>query len=197
MEENRAVRLDFPFDAKKLREDTQNINSDEWLLHVNERLYHGDWSALPLLAPEGTLDLHPIAQIVSTAFDPREYVPTPLLENSPNIQEVLSRFHTTMKTTRLMRLKPGSKVDIHDDPDFGFNSGEVRIHLVIQTNPDVLFTLGGEEIHMKEGETWLYNFSLPHGVENKGETDRIHLVIDCEVNDWLKELIKHGVSVDG
>jgi len=192
MNEKKAVRLDFPFEAEKLKKDLQGINSDEWLLHVNTRLYHGDWSALPLLAPEGTLELHPIAQITSTPFDTREYVPTPLLQNSPNIQDVLSRFATTMKTTRLLRLKPGAKVGIHEDPDFGFNSGELRIHLVIQTNPSVIFTLGEEEVHMKEGETWLYNFSLPHGVENKGETDRIHLVIDCVVNDWLKELINMG-----
>ena len=42
---------------------------------------------------------------------------------------------------------------------------------------------------MKEGECWYLDLSLPHWVENHGKTDRIHLVIDCLVNDWLRELI--------
>jgi hypothetical protein len=31
------------------------------------------------------------------------------------------------------------------------------------------------------------NVNLLHSVSNKGNTDRIHLVIDCVVNDWLGE----------
>jgi hypothetical protein len=38
---------------------------------------------------------------------------------------------------------------------------------------------------MKEGECWYLNFNLPHRVKNSGTADRIHLVIDCVVNDWL------------
>jgi len=33
------------------------------------------------------------------------------------------------------------------------------------------------------------NLSLKHSVNNSGNTDRVHLVIDCKVNDWLKKLL--------
>jgi hypothetical protein len=31
------------------------------------------------------------------------------------------------------------------------------------------------------------NVNLPHRVAHRGAADRIHLVIDCVVNDWLRE----------
>jgi len=31
------------------------------------------------------------------------------------------------------------------------------------------------------------NFNLLHRVSNNGDADRIHLVIDAGVNDWVKE----------
>ena len=38
---------------------------------------------------------------------------------------------------------------------------------------------------MAEGECWYVNVNLKHWVENQSATDRIHLVIDCVVDDWL------------
>jgi hypothetical protein len=32
------------------------------------------------------------------------------------------------------------------------------------------------------------NFNLPHHINNFSDIDRIHLVIDAKVNDWIKEL---------
>jgi len=42
---------------------------------------------------------------------------------------------------------------------------------------------------MKAGECWYLDLSLPHWVENHGSTDRVHLVIDCDVNEWLRKII--------
>jgi quercetin dioxygenase-like cupin family protein len=39
---------------------------------------------------------------------------------------------------------------------------------------------------MREGESWYVNFNLPHRVLNLGETARVHLVLDCVLNDWLR-----------
>jgi len=46
--------------------------------------------------------------------------------------------------------------------------------------------VAGERVILREGECWYVNTSLPHRVANLGQTDRIHLVIDCEVNGWLR-----------
>jgi hypothetical protein len=29
---------------------------------------------------------------------------------------------------------------------------------------------------------------MPHSVENRGDTDRIHLVLELEVNEWLRKM---------
>ena len=32
------------------------------------------------------------------------------------------------------------------------------------------------------------NFNLLHAIQNNGNTDRVHLVIDAQVNNWVKNL---------
>ena len=41
----------------------------------------------------------------------------------------------------------------------------------------------GTPLPMGEGECWYINFNLPHRIHNRGTTDRVHLVIDCVLND--------------
>ena len=57
-----------------------------------------------------------------------------------------------------------------------------RVHIPIITNPDCIFTVGDESINMKEGEIWeMNNDKQEHSVQNNGDTDRVHLIIDwCE-----------------
>jgi hypothetical protein len=56
--------------------------------------------------------------------------------------------------------------------------------------------LGGQRVVMNEGECWYNDFNLPHSVANHGTTDRVHLVIDCVLNDWLRALFAaSGASV--
>jgi aspartyl/asparaginyl beta-hydroxylase (cupin superfamily) len=90
---------------------------------------------------------------------------------------------------RFLRLAAGSIIREHRDYDLGYDEGQVRLHIPIITNPAVDFFLDAQRIEMKEGECWYLDLSLPHWVENRGLTDRVHLVIDCEVNEWIRELL--------
>jgi len=45
---------------------------------------------------------------------------------------------------------------------------------------------------MQEGEYWYLDLSRPHRVENRSQIDRVHLVIDCVLNDWLRATIDAG-----
>jgi hypothetical protein len=40
---------------------------------------------------------------------------------------------------------------------------------------------------MAAGEIWYLDFNQPHSVVNRGKSERVHLVIDVCVNDWLTE----------
>jgi hypothetical protein len=50
---------------------------------------------------------------------------------------------------------------------------------------------------MAAGTAWYLNLSEPHRVENRSERDRIHLVIDSIVDDWLTDLMRGALGSDG
>jgi hypothetical protein len=60
----------------------------------------------------------------------------------------------------------------------------------VLTDPGVEFILDKERLTLQEGECWYMNFNLPHSLHNKSNTDRVHLVIDAVVNDWIKNLFQ-------
>jgi quercetin dioxygenase-like cupin family protein len=91
---------------------------------------------------------------------------------------------------RLLKLTPGTQIHEHKDADLCFEEGLVRFHIPVVTNADIEFILHGEQMHLKEGECWYMNFNLPHSLHNKSKTDRVHLVIDAVVNDWIKDLFQ-------
>jgi aspartyl/asparaginyl beta-hydroxylase (cupin superfamily) len=79
----------------------------------------------------------------------------------------------------LVVLPSGKNIPPHTDTGLFFDLYS-RIHIPIITNPKCLFTVDGETIHMKAGELWEINNHKKHSVENNGEEDRIHLIIDCD-----------------
>jgi quercetin dioxygenase-like cupin family protein len=183
MDRNQNVRatLQFPFhfDAVRLQADFARLIEGDWVPHFNRAYYEGDWSAVPLRSIGGlTGKIYP---------DPtrEDYLPTEILARSPYFEEVLARFKCPMLSARLLRLKAGSRIKEHTDLKLGFEDGEVRIHVSIHTNPDVEFYVRRERVILGEGECWYINTNLPHAVANLGASDRIHLVMDCQVNDWL------------
>ena len=61
-----------------------------------------------------------------------------------------------------------------------------RIHVPIITNDEVVFSVGGEELNMREGEMWEINNATLHAVENRSEQDRIHLIVDWVPNSTVR-----------
>lgn len=65
-----------------------------------------------------------------------------------------------------------------------------KIHIPILTNDHVIFRVEGAECVMAEGEAIEVNNMGVHAVENRGNTDRIHLIFEyydlCQPNpDWV------------
>jgi hypothetical protein len=58
-----------------------------------------------------------------------------------------------------------------------------RIHIPLVTNEDVIFTVGGESINMKEGCAYEINNQEMHGVRNYSNQHRIHLMVDLYCGD--------------
>ena len=93
-----------------------------------------------------------------------------------------------------MRLTPGSLIREHRDHDLSFEDGMVRIHVPVTTNDGVDFRLNGVRCVMPAGSVWYLRLSDPHSVANRGGTDRVHLVIDAAVNDWLGALLERAAA---
>ncbi len=123
------------------------------------------------------------------------YENTILLEKCIYLQSVINFFECEKMSVRLMNLHAGAIIKEHRDYEMNFEKGEARFHIPIQTNQDVSFFIEDEKIPMNEGECWYLNLSLKHSVNNFGSTDRIHLVIDCKVNDWLRKLINEEAKL--
>lgn len=182
------IRLPFQFNAELLKQEVKTIAQQHWQLHYQTRHYTGGWTVLPLRSINGSTD-----NIIVSPVDHTVYQNTSLLEQSPYFKEVLCHFKCELLAVRLMKLEPGAQIKEHKDADLAFEKGEIRLHIPVTTNPLVEFYLDKERMPLKEGECWYMNFNLPHALHNKGNADRIHLVIDAVVNDWVKELF----STDG
>lgn len=180
------LKLPFSFDPERLKQDLSNLDRIEWVDHFVKQNYDGNWSAIALRMQARAIGMHPIMSIVSIPTD-EPWVDSPYLEQSPYFQEVLAHFECPMEAVRIMRLRPGSVIKTHTDPETAFEDGYARIHVPIQTNEDLYFYLNDERVIMNPGECWYCRFADPHRVENHGQTDRIHIVIDALVNDWLRD----------
>jgi len=184
-----SLLLPFRFDPERLREDVAQVKTDEWISHYNQSDYEGNWSGVALRSRDGsTRDL-----IVSAAG----YRDTPLLERCAYFCELLGQFQFPLTAVRLLRLHPGSIIKEHCDPALGFEDGEIRLHIPIQTSPDVHFYLDGRRVILNEGETWYLDLSRRHRIENRSSIDRIHLVIDGAVNDWIRSVFEAALTAAG
>jgi hypothetical protein len=179
----KSYKLPLSFDPDRLKQDLACFQPDEWIPHFNTSYYEGDWSGIALRAVGGLAgQLYPDP----TATD--DFADTPMLARCPYLQEVLAAFHCPLTSARMLKLAARSSIREHKDYKLGFEDGELRVHMPVVTNLDVAFFLAGERVVMQEGEAWYLDLNLPHRVENHSDTDRIHLVIDCVVNDWMREL---------
>jgi Aspartyl/Asparaginyl beta-hydroxylase len=177
------IQLPFIFSPEKLLHDftiCQNLN---WANHFNKSDYNGNWKIFALQSASGS-------ESDITAFSNKEYFATETLKKCQYFQEIIDSFQCEKEAIRLMNLNAGSQITEHRDDAGGYADGFCRIHIPILTNEKVSFIVNKTQIPMKVGECWYANFSLPHSVSNDGETERIHLVIDCKRNSWTDELFE-------
>jgi mannose-6-phosphate isomerase-like protein (cupin superfamily) len=183
-----SLRLPLRFDARRLREDVERLAPEEWVAHFNTRTYEGEWSGVALRAVGGVAGrLYPDP----AASEP--FADTPVLERCPGVREVLSAFACRVESVRFLKLAAGARIREHRDYRLGYEDGEVRLHIPVVTHEGVGFFLSGQRVLMGEGECWYLNVNQPHRVENTGEVDRIHLVLDCVLDDWLRALFARAV----
>lgn len=178
-----TLKLPFVFDLRKLENDLNKFAPSDWTPHFNTRYYEGDWSGIALRANGnaalGGLYPDPAAE---DGFENTAY-----LARCRYLPEVLQTFKCEIESVRLLRLGAAAKIREHRDYKMSFEDGIARVHIPVLTNPQVEFFLDKKPVKMNEGEVWYLNLNLPHSVVNHGSNPRVHLVLDCVVNDWVRE----------
>jgi hypothetical protein len=170
------LKLPIRFDADALAAEVRALPPSAWTPHPTG--FAGN-EAVRLVTPGG--------EPTDALEGPMG--PTEQLKNCPYINEIMTELGAVWGRSRLMGLAAGREVPLHVDTHYYWRT-HLRIHIPVITNTGVLFTCGEETVHMAAGECWLFDSFQWHRVENKGDAQRIHLVIDTVGGGLLPELMK-------
>ena len=138
-----------------------------------------------------------------------------VLGYTPYFKEIFDSFKSEITSFRLMRRKADSSYGLHNDKDMG--DGIKRFQIPIVTNDDSWLCVthydeisegwteensytmedfgrrfkGRQDSYQLEPGT-MYHFDVTkiHTLFNEGDTDRVTLLIDVKVNDWLLKFIE-------
>lgn len=177
-------RLPLQFDAGELGEAVNGVRHDEWVRHFNARDYEGEWTGVALRSVDGT-----VGAIYPDPTASGRFHDTELLDRLPYLRSVLAEFQCGLDAVRLLRLAAGSSIREHRDHGLGRVDGTVRLHVPVVTDDAVEVVVDGVSVAMRPGETWYLDVGRPHRVDNRSAHARVHLVLDCVVDDWLDEML--------
>jgi mannose-6-phosphate isomerase-like protein (cupin superfamily) len=110
------------------------------------------------------------------------------------LPEVINAFPGRKNRIQFLKLRAGGQIFAHSDPLHQIDTGIVRIHVPVRTNPSVEFTVHGRRIVMQAGQSWYVDVRFRHSVNNPGAEDRVHLVIDVIPNPELARLFAQAAS---
>ncbi len=100
----------------------------------------------------------------------------PLID--PILQHLKSIYEYRQYAAFFARLAPRSVVGSHVDGNKPFLASCHRIHVPIVTNSEVSYVIEGMEYYWKKGSVYEFDNMREHGVINRSDQYRIHLVIN-------------------
>lgn len=170
------LKLPICFDAETLAAEVRALPASAWTPHPTG--FVGN-EAVRLVTPQG-LDTDDIDGPMA---------PSENLLRCDYVRQIMAEIGGVWGRSRFMGLAAGSEVPPHIDIHYYWRT-HWRIHIPVITNPGVQFTCGDQTVHMKAGECWLFDSFLWHDVQNKGEEQRIHLVLDTVGGGLLPDLMQ-------
>ena len=174
-------KLHGKLDVSSIKERLIGLDWDDYQFRQKTYLDHSKTKTIPLMWDEKKINI--------------KYWPNyELFElDLKNLEVLLNKIlgGGIIETAILINLPKGEEIVPHYDVGEYFSKRN-RIHIPIITNKDCLFQIEEELKNMKEGEIWeINNNEKYHSVKNKGNEDRIHLLIDFQpkINKSIKTLI--------
>jgi hypothetical protein len=119
-------------------------------------------------------------------FDQHESVDYPAYKLLPEARPIVMNLMHYVGGERLGRvminkISPGGVIYPHRDTP-AHTEYYSRFHVVLQSQPGVLFRSGDENVYMGTGEAWWFNNAEEHEVINNSADERIHVVIDIRTS---------------
>ena len=145
------------------------ISDDSWApTHSGGSYADSKWRTLPLIKDDS---------------------PTEHYSKFDALDEVKSRFPCKFKMMTFYSILPGGVLHPHRDLSGASILNCMRFHIPLVTNELMDFRVSKKRVIMRPGELWALDTSYLHSVNNAGSADRIHIVMEVEMNDWVKELL--------
>ena len=83
-------------------------------------------------------------------------------------------------------LSPGAVLHAHRDLTGASSNARIRFHIPIITNDNVFFNVSKKRVVMSADELWALDTSYLHEVKNESNETRVHIVIECNINESVK-----------
>lgn len=169
-------------DVAKIKECINNLTDDQWLENTSRQTFFNNHSrTLTYFLMD-----YDLGWTSESGYDPKPtHTDSELWEAVLPIVKLLEGYHDG-KVGRVIipKLLSGGTISAHRDSGEYLESVR-RHHIPIITNDNVFFTVGGEEVNMREGEVWEINNNQIHEVENLSHEDRVHILMDIIPNEYF------------
>jgi hypothetical protein len=121
-----------------------------------------------------------------STYDPHESVDYPAYKAIPEARALVMNLMSYVGGERLGRvminkIAPGGLIFPHTDTK-SHTDYYSRFHIVLQSQPGVIFRAGGEQVYMATGDVWWFDNSQEHEVVNNSADDRIHMIVDVRTS---------------
>lgn len=106
------------------------------------------------------------------------------------LAKIRQQFNTGIRYMSFYSAKPGLVLHRHRDLTGNLIQGFIRLHIPIYTHKECYYLCGSpfniRKINAKVGNVYALDTGYLHGVVNNSSINRIHLLVELEVNDWMK-----------
>lgn len=116
-------------------------------------------------------------------------IPTAIMEKMPITKKLFEELGLEYFAIRIAKAVPDAFLWEHRDYIELGEEEKLRLHIPLVTNADANIQFSECSVHMAAGNIWKLDPTVSHAIANKGDTDRIHLILDCYLNDKLKAMI--------
>lgn len=133
---------------------------------------------------------------IEAVFNAIPAVDYPALDKLPEARELIDGLLAAVGATDLGRviitkLKAGGVIDLHAD-EGAYADHYERFHIALSGGEAAWFTSyldqdRAEQVRMNDGELYWFHHKRPHLYVNAGDSDRIHMIVDCVAPAFRRE----------